>query len=183
MVLAYGMQRDFDAWLRSLGAAAPLKSLSELRKWNTAHQKMGAIKYNQARLDLSDAMDLELFRSRYEADRAKDIALAATHGIDEVMAAQKLDALLFAGGEGAGIAARPGYPTVIVPFGMAPEPNTPPFPEGFATVLSPVGVSFTGRACEEPKLLALAYAFEQATHYRVSPPTTPALPGDTAGRP
>jgi len=32
-----------------------------------------------------------------------------------------------------------------------------------------MGVSFTGRACSEPRLLALAYAFEQATKRRVPP--------------
>src|SRR6266545_2937797 len=39
----YGMKRDFNAWLVSLGAAAPLKTLAELRAWNTAHQKAGSI--------------------------------------------------------------------------------------------------------------------------------------------
>ena len=52
-------------------------------------------------------MDLERDRARYEADRAKDLRLAATSGIDEVMKAHKLDALLFPGGSGAAIAARP----------------------------------------------------------------------------
>jgi hypothetical protein len=37
------------------------------------------------------------------------------------MDAQKLDALVFPGGSGAVIAARPGYPTVIVPFGVVPN--------------------------------------------------------------
>ena len=46
-------------------------------------------------------MDLELFKARYEADRAHDIRLTATHGIDEVMKAHKLDALLFPGPCGA----------------------------------------------------------------------------------
>ena len=66
-------------------------------------------------------MDVEADRARYEADRAKDLALPATHGIDAVMKAQRLDALLFPGAIGAAIAARPGYPTVIVPFGMRAE--------------------------------------------------------------
>jgi amidase len=39
----------------------------------------------------------------------------------------RLDALLFPGVAGAGIAARPGYPTVIVPFGMVPNSPAPPF--------------------------------------------------------
>ena len=44
-------------------------------------------------------------------------------------------------------------------------------------------MTFSGRAFSEPRLIGLAYAFEQATHYRVPPPSAPALPGDTVGRP
>ena len=168
--LAYGMERDFNAWLKSLGNAAPVKSLQELRDWNTKHQKMGAIKYGQSLLDISDAMDLDTFRARYEADRARDVYLAATHGIDEALKANSLDALLFPGPVGANIAARPGYPTVMVPWTMVPNAPTPAFPDSFKAKPQPFGVSFTGTACSEPTLLRLAYAFEQATKKRVPPP-------------
>jgi amidase len=168
-VLAYGMERDFNKWLASLGKDAPVKSLTDLREWNRKHEKMGTIKYGQSLLDISDAMDQDLFRARYEADRARDIQLAATHGIDEVMKADNLDALLFPGPGGAGVAARPGYPTVIVPYAMVPNAPTPAFPEGFTAKPQPFGVSFTGMACSEPTLLRLAYAFEQATKKRVAP--------------
>jgi amidase len=73
VVLKYGMKRDFNKWLESLGTAAPLKSLTELRKFNLAHVNAGAIKYGQSQLDISDEMDLEADRARYEADRAKDL--------------------------------------------------------------------------------------------------------------
>ncbi|MCM2257267.1 MAG: amidase family protein [Vicinamibacteria bacterium] len=176
IVFKYGMKRDFNAWLASLGDKAPVKTLTELRQWNVAHQKAGAIKYGQALLDISDEMDVRMDRARYEADRAKDLRLSATEGLDAAFAAHQLDAMLFAGTFGAGIAAKPGYPTVIVPFGTAP--NAPPanapasaaFPAGFDPKPSPVGVSFTGLACSEPRLIALAYAFEQATKRRVPPP-------------
>ena len=129
---------------------------------------------SQRQLDISDEMDVRADKARYEADRAKDLALAATHGIDEVMKANNLDALLFPGSNGAAIAAKPGYPTVIVPFGMVPNaPLQQPFPEGFDAKPSPLGVSFTGMACSEPRLLALAYSFEQATKKRVPPPSAP----------
>jgi amidase len=118
-------------------------------------------------------MDLESFRSRYESDRARDLELAGRHGLDEVMKAQRLDAVLFPGGSGASIAARPGYPTVIVPFALLPNAPPTPFPEGFAAKPSPFGVAFTGLACSEPVLLRLAYAFEQATKKRVPPPEFP----------
>jgi len=169
----YGMKRDFDIWLKSLGPAAPVKSLAELRDWNVAHQKAGAIKYGQSNLDVSDEMDLNADRARYQADRAKDVRLGGAHGIDEVMKAERLDAMLFPGAGGAAISAKPGYPTVIVPFALVPNAPTPPFPAGFDAKPGPYGVSFAGGACSEPKLIELAYAFEQASKKRVAPPLFP----------
>jgi amidase len=173
VVFKYGMKRDFDKWLLSLGERTPVKTLTELRHWNADHQKAGAIKYGQSLLDISDEMQVDGDRARYEADRARDLELAGTHGIREVMKAESLDALLFPGSSGAAIAARPGYPTVIVPFGLVPNAPTPPFPEAFAAQPSPYGVSFTGLACSEPRLIALAYAFEQATKRRRPPALFP----------
>ncbi len=181
VVLKYGMKRDFNLWLKTLGDAAPVKTLTELRQWNVAHQKAGAIKYGQAQLDISDEMDVQMDRSRYQADRARDIRLAGTEGIDAVMKQHRLDAILFPGASGAAIAAKPGYPTVIVPFALVPNvpfagsgsapPN--PFPPGFDPKPGPFGVSFTGMACSEPRLLELAFAFEQATRRRVPPASAP----------
>jgi amidase len=173
VVLKYGMKRDFNAWLDTLDDSGPVSTLAELRAWNLAHQSRGAIKYGQANLDVSDEMDLEKDKPRWEADRAKDIRLGGTHGIDEVMKAQKLDALLFPGASGAGLAAKPGYPTVIVPFAMVPNAPTPAFPEGFDAKPIPYGMSFTGMACSEPRLIELAYAFEQATKKRTPPASAP----------
>jgi amidase len=212
-VLSYGMKRDFNAWLASLGSAAPVKSLTELREWNKTHERMGAIKYGQALLDASDALDLDKDRAKYEEDRARDVRVYGTNGIDAAVKANQLDALLFPGPGSAGIASKPGYPTVLVPFAMIPNapgagrgggpgggapaaapapstttpastatpagtgaaPATPPappvpFPPGFDPKPQPYGVGFTGPACSEPKLLQLAYAFEQATKKRVPPP-------------
>jgi amidase len=169
IVFKYGMKRDFNQWLASLGPAAPVKTLTELRAWNTAHEKAGALKYGQAQLDISDEMDVARDRARYEADRAKDIALGGRDGIDAALQQHQLDALIFPGGTGAAIAAKPGYPTVIVPFGMVPNEPTPALPRSFNALPGPFGVSFTGTACSEPRLIELAYAFEQATKRRVPP--------------
>jgi amidase len=173
VVLKYGMKRDFNKWLATLGPSAPVKTLTELREWNITHTKAGSIRFGQSNLDISDEMDVDADRARYEADRAKDLALSATHGIDEVMKANNLDALLFPGPSGAAIAAKPGYPTVIVPFGMVPNAPTPPFPAGFEAKPAPFGVAFTGMNCSEPRLLELAYGFEQATKRRVPPEAVP----------
>ena len=175
-VFKYGMKRDFNLWLDSLRDRAPVKSLTELRQWNIAHQRAGAIKYGQANLDVSDEMRLQADRERYEADRRKDLHLAAAHGIDAAIKAHRLDALFFPGVSSASIAAKPGYPTVTVPFATVPNApfgGGPGFPEGFDPKPAPYGVSFTAGACSEPRLIALAYAFEQATRKRVPPPLFP----------
>jgi amidase len=59
-----------------------------------------------------------------------------------------------------------GFPDLIVPA-------------GFTGDALPVGISFFGDAFSEPKLIGLGYSFEQATHARSRPVTTPALPGST----
>ena len=176
IVFKYGMKRDFNKWLSSLGSAAPVKNLTELRQWNIAHQKAGSIKYGQALLDISDEMNVESDAARYRADREKDLRLSGANGIDAAIKKNQLDALLFPGPSSAAIAAKPGYPTVIVPFGLVPNaPPSPaqPFPERFVAKPTPYGVGFTGMACSEPRLIELAYAFEQASKRRVPPPSAP----------
>jgi len=181
VVLKYGFKRDFNAFLNSLGAAAPVATLSDLRAFNTANAARGAIKYLQARLDISDEMNVTNDIARYFADREKDLNLAGTTGIDATLASGSYDALLFAGARGADIAARPGYPSVTVPYTFIPNAPTPPFPDGFNAKPAPLGMTFTARACSEPTLIRLAYAFEQATHKRVPPFSAPPLRQDSKG--
>jgi len=57
------------------------------------------------------------------------------------------------------------FPDVIVPAGITNEKM-------------PVTISFFGPAYSEPRLLAYAYAYEQATQKLVLPATTPALSGE-----
>jgi amidase len=171
VVFKYGMKRDFNAWLASLGRRAPVKSLTALREWNRAHESAGTLKYGQTLLDLSDEMDVRADRARYAADRAKDLRLTGAEGIDAALGSGKLDALLFPGPLGAALAARPGYPSVIVPFGLVPV-SPAGMPDGFDPKPSPFGVTFTASACSEPRLIELAYAFEQATMRRMPPVLT-----------
>jgi amidase len=172
-VFKYGFKRDFAAYIASLGPTAPVKSLTELRQFNTANASQNAIRYRQDLLDTSDEMNLTTDLGRYAADRARDIFLADAHGIREAMTSNNLDALLFPGSGSAGIAARAGFPTVIVPYGFIPNAPSPAFPAGFNGKDQPYGVGFTGTECSEPKLIEIAYAFEQATKKRIPPSSTP----------
>ncbi|MDR3467404.1 MAG: amidase family protein [Xanthobacteraceae bacterium] len=63
-----------------------------------------------------------------------------------------------------------GFPAITVPAGFsAPTPTAP--------LGVPVGMDILGRPWSEARLLAFAYAFEQATKVRQPPRSTPALEG------
>jgi amidase len=168
LVLAYGMKRDFTAWLQSLGRRAPVKTLTELRAWNRAHAAEGTLRFGQDQLDASDSLDVQNHRARYLEDLDKDRRLTRQDGIDAALQADRLDALLFPSFYGSSVAARAGYPSVIVPFALLPS-DTPGPGRRARTPATPFGVTFTGTACSEPRLIAMAYAFEQATRRRVPP--------------
>ena len=51
-------------------------------------------------------------------------------------------------------------------------------PAGFTTDGIPVGIEFLGRPFAEGTLFRLGYAYEQGTHHRKPPPSTPALRGE-----
>ncbi len=65
---------------------------------------------------------------------------------------------------------------------LAPSTGLPAIsmPAGFTDDGVPVGVELLGAAWSEPRLLSMAYAYEQAVHPRRAPSSTPAL---TGGRP
>lgn len=106
--------------------------------------------------------------------------------IEEKMREENLDAIVYptstsrpgliaGGGGGLG-----GGNNVPNPINMA---NLSGFPElsvpaGFTSDRLPVGISFLGTAFSEERLLALGFAFEQATHARRDPVNTPPLRGE-----
>ena len=170
-VLQYTMKRDFNLWLASLGDTAPVKTLAELRAWNETNRDRGAMRYGQGRLDFADAADLARDQARYEKDRQDDLRLTRDQGLDAALTTHKLDALLFPGSAGANYATKAGYPIIVVPFGLVA--NYADGAKGSSDKVRPFGVSFVGGHCDDPKLVGIAYAFEQATTKRVPPPAFP----------
>ena len=183
-VLMYGQKRDLNAYLAAT-PAAPNHTLAEIIAYNAAHP-VEALKYGQAIFLAAQALDTSpgsADTARYLLDLATDRAVSRG-GLDDVYngpdnvfgTADDFDAILASANNFAGTPAKAGYPSVTVPGGFVPPtaPIVNPFPSG---------VTFSGPAFSEPRLIALAYAFEQVTHYRVPPASTPPLPTDVVRRP
>ncbi len=66
------------------------------------------------------------------------------------------------------VAALARFPSIVVPAGFSA-------PTDHAPMGVPVGMEIVGHPWGEPELLKLAYGFEQATHARRLPESTPAL--------
>jgi len=194
-VLLYGFKRDLNAYLARLGPLAPVRTLSDVIAFNSAHAPV-ALKYGQVLAIAADSLNISPGSAdtmRYLHDRALDLSLSRG-GLDAIYngpdgmpgTRDDVDAILFPANRGANIAARAGYPSIVVPAGFVPNPAVPPpptaapppFPAGFDARPAPYGVAFSGRAFSEPRLIGLAYAFEQATRHRVPPASAPPLPSD-----
>lgn len=183
--LFYGFKRDLNAYLAATPDAAPIRSLTDVIAFNAAHAAV-ALKYGQILAQLSDSIDISAGSAdtaQYTDSRAQDIvrsrgALDAVYnGADGMQGtADDFDSILFSANSGAGTPAKAGYPSITVPGGFVPAaaPINNPFPSG---------VTFSGRAFSEPRLIALSYAFEQATKHRQPPASTPPLATDVVTRP
>ena len=175
------MQTEFKAGIASyLATAAPavkVRTLADLIAFNKESAAREMPLFGQEIFELAEA--------RTGLDDPKYIeALAAgkrlaSEGIDGALAADKLDAIIaITGGpsafsDPAGVArgaainvatilpALSGYPHLTVPMGLA---------NGL-----PVGISFIGPAWSDAELLAMGYAYEQATMRRVPPIYVPSL--------
>jgi len=183
-VLMYGFKHDLNAYLAGLGPGAPAHSLAEVIAFNNAHP-VEALKYGQSIALASEALDTSPGSAdtlRYEADRARDLADTRA-GLDAVYDGpdgiagtdDDFDAILFPANRGANAPARAGYPSIVVPGGFEP-------PSGLVINPAPYGVTFSGPAFSEPRLIAIAYAFEQATHHREAPASVPPLASDVVTR-
>jgi amidase len=156
-VLTAEFKRDLNAYLGRLPASAPVKSLADIIAFNTAHADE-ALKFGQGLLTASQAVDLTDPATNAAYVSARDSQRAAARAaIDSALTANNLEAILTPSGTMTGLGARAGYPQIVVPAGYNPANRIP------------VGVAFNGPAFSEAKLLAFAYAYEQATKLRRTP--------------
>lgn len=154
-VLTYEFKAALNAYLGQLSPHVPIHSLRELITYNQHHAET-MLKYGQTILISSEATNGRLTEPEYIAARLRDLRQTREQGIDAALAAHELDALLMPGAWGASLAAKAGYPAACVPA-------------GYLANGCPMSITFVASAYEEPVLLRLAYAFEQATLHRRPP--------------
>jgi amidase len=168
IVFLYELKRDLNHYLKHWAANTAIKTMADIVAFNEANADK-ALRFGQDLFLAANSTKGDLSEREYKSARAMDLLAAKTRGMDAYMNQHKLDAVLFAGNTGAAIAAKAGYPSVMVPGGFISGIDGKDTPD------YPLGVTFAGRAWSEHKLLRLAYAFEQASHMRKPPPGLPAL--------
>ncbi len=168
-VLLYEFKDGLNKYFAALGEQAPIKSLEDLIAFNLKDSVELSI-FDQEILKKSQEKG-DLNTPAYREALAKMLKAMREDGIDRVMDANRLDAIIAPTGAPAwktdwvngdhhilgssSPAAISGYPSITVPMGFIDE--------------LPVGISFFGRAWSEPLLLEIAYGYEQGTKYRKAP--------------
>jgi amidase len=153
-VLHYEFGVGVDHYLATLDPEATVRTLAELGKWNREHAGR-ALKFGQTHVERAVAIDHEADRDAYLSARARDLQ-AATAALSTALGAD-LEALAFPGADGCSLAARAGWPSVVIPAGYT------------AARRRPVGLMLVSRPWTDARLLSLAYALEQAHPVRRTP--------------
>jgi amidase len=161
IALRHEFKHDLNEYLAGLGGEHPM-SLAELITFNSQNAERVLTAFGQQIFEQAEATSGRS-GADYEAAREQARSLARS-GLDGALLEHRLDAVLALSGNPAWLtdyvlgdhysvgtsspAAVSGYPAITVPAGTV---------SGL-----PVGVTFTGPAWSEPRLIGLAYAFEQA---------------------
>jgi len=178
LVLDSDFRADIAAYLAHDPAAVGPRNLDDLIAFN-AHDPRELSLFGQDIFERA-AKAAPLDDPKYLAALAESKRLAGPEGLDKLLLANNLDALVapttvaawridIVDGDNSPAAsttfpAVAGYPHLTVPMG---------FYKGL-----PLGVSFIGTAWSEPALLAMGYAYEQRAHARRPPHYLPAEAGE-----
>jgi amidase len=171
-LLRYAFKRDLNRYLAAT-PGAPRRTLAQIITFNNTVNP--PLRFGQDILVSANALNITAGSAdsqRFATLRAQDTQRARTslnqrfNGPDgQAGTADDFDALLHFSNGNAQFGANAGFPSVSVPGAF-----TGGRPGG--------GIVFAGRAFSEPQLIALAFAYEQATLNRRPPATAPALATD-----
>jgi Asp-tRNA(Asn)/Glu-tRNA(Gln) amidotransferase A subunit family amidase len=167
-----GFKYDINRWFAGHGDKVPVKSLDEVIKSRRFHPSV-QLRLERAQEGPENGPDTPACKTEMDyRDRVRAAVL-------KTMDALKLDAFVYPswsnpprligdlntphGDNSQFFSPTTGWPAIQVPMGYT------------RGGVLPAGVTFFGRAWSEPVLIRLAYSYEQSTHHRHPPVTTPPL--------
>jgi amidase len=167
-----GFKYDLNAFLAARGDKIPMKSLTEIVKSGRFHP---TVRRQLEQAESGTVNGPETDACKAERTYREQVGAAVTRTMD----AQKIDAWVYPtwsnpprligdlntpGGDNSQFfSPTTGFPAIQVPMGYTRGGRLP------------AGITFFGRAWSEPALIKYAYAYEQATHHRRPPESTPPL--------
>jgi amidase len=177
LVLQTELKVDLNAYLATTPETVKTRTLADVIAFNNTHADRELALFGQETFLKSEATRGP-YDPAYKAARALSLRIAGRDGIDAMIAANHLDALVcptmppawkidiangdqISGGGAGGLAAVAGYPHLTVPMG--------------GVMGLPVGLSFIGPAWSEARLLGFGYAYEQAANARLTPHFVPSI--------
>ncbi|KAJ3688832.1 hypothetical protein LUZ61_017996 [Rhynchospora tenuis] len=134
--------------------SSPVRSLADVISFNEKHKKEEKIKeYGQLVFLASESTDGINSIVRYAIS---NMAQLSSKGIEALMREKQLDAIVTPDATVSSILGIGGYPGISLPA-------------GYDEIGVPFGICFGGLKGYEPRLIEIAYAFEQATKVRKPP--------------
>ena len=171
-VLLFDFHKDLNAYLATR-SGVPIGSLADAIAFNNAHAAQEMPFFAQEIFEAAQSVDINdpATIAAYQAALARDRLIGGTEGIDQLLTANGLDAIVaptdtpawptdlinadhFIFGSSSACAIV-GYPIIVVPMGFS-----------FGM---PLGLSIMGTAFSEPTLIKIASGFEHATLARRQP--------------
>ncbi|WP_417377648.1 amidase family protein [Gimesia sp.] len=157
-----GLAQDTIGYL--INAGAPVTSLTDLKNYNE-QQPAIRVPFGQLLVHYGCSLTGEFanrvsFSEDNLSNEYQELALLlrkqAAETLDKIFADNQIDLIVSLGNDQSALYATAGYPAINIPLGLDRDG-------------SPIGVTLIGKQGEDGKLLSRAFAFEQATKYRINP--------------
>lgn len=173
-MLLYEFKDGLNKYLASR-SDAKVKTLADIIQFNNDHADVEMPYFAQEIMEKAE-MKGKLTDLEYKK-ALKTVLTVSRKGIDDALKAHNLDAII-------GVTGGPAWPIDVIngdhfgtgsstPAARSGYPNIS-VPAGFIHGL-PIGMSIFAGKYQEPKLISIAYAFEQATKVRKAPKLIPTL--------
>ncbi|KAA0942127.1 amidase [Sporosarcina sp. ANT_H38] len=154
-VLLYEFKATLNSYLGKTPVTNSIRTLSDIIDFNNEHAEE-TLKFGQVMLEKVERTSGTLTERAYIEALLRNRHLAGDIALGKALDEHNVQALVFPQNHGCSFGAAAGYPSVTVPA-------------AYSEAGEPFGITFSGKAFTEPKLIGYAYAFEQRVNARRKP--------------